>query len=74
MSSLVTKLLLGHALVLEALLPHVGLGDNRPHLIHADEAELRGQGRSQAEAWERGSIPDREFRIADTASSGIFRP
>ena len=59
--SLVTKLLLGHAPVLEALLPRAGIGRERPRFVHADEAELRRQVRSQAGAWERGaSAPTRK--------------
>ena len=51
---LVTKLLLGHAIVLEALLPRAAFGMKRSRWIRADEAELRRQLRSQTGAWERG--------------------
>ena len=47
---LVTKLQLGHALVLEALHPSARVGVERPRPIPADEAELRGRVRSRAGA------------------------
>ena len=59
---LVTKLQLGHAIVLEALLPRAGIGRERPRSVHADEAELRRQVRSQAGAWERGGMASRPAR------------
>ena len=53
-SSLVPKFLLGHANVLEALLPHAWLTWAVRLSKPRGEAELRGQVRSQAGAWERG--------------------
>ena len=57
-----TKLLLGHALVLEALLPQRLHRNATRRLNHADEAELRRQARAQAGAWARGALPGDEQR------------
>ena len=67
----VTKLQLGHALVLEALLPSGRHRKERARSLHADEAELRRQVRSQAGAWERERQVD--HHDGRRPRSGYFR-